>query len=189
MLLFSRKTILYRTGQFRQNIPFRHLNRYRNRPESYCPKHRGVPACFGYFSEFWSFSMVFLFRTGTNIIGFFWKNIILTATSDHHWSINLLDHQQHHFLLRFSHLDLLFSHCNRSLLHLLSPCFVCSACWNSFSTFLRSFVCLNVLKFTLMYCCNYFSWFLRQTFPKAKWLSLVLISCIFCSFNYFLFFI
>ena len=146
MLLFSRKTIVYRTGQFRQNIPFWHLNRYRNRAESYCPKYRGVLACFGYFSEFRSFSAIFLFRTGTNITRLFWKTWCLrqlTATSDHHWSINLLDHQQHHLLLRFSHLDLLFSHCNHSLLHLLSPCFVCSACWNSFSTFLRSSLCLE----------------------------------------------
>ena len=143
MLLFSRKTILYRTGRYCWNIPFRRLNRYRNRAESYRPKYRGVLACFGYFGEFQSFSAIFSFRTGTNVTGFFWKNLMLTATSDHHWSINLLDHQQHRLLLRFSHLDLLFSHCNHSLLHLLSPCFVCSACWNSFSTFLRISLCLE----------------------------------------------
>ena len=107
------------------------------------PKYRGVPVCFSYSGEFRSFSAIFSFWTGTNITGFLKKNLILTATSDHHWSINLLDHQQHHLLLRFSHLDLLFSHCNHSLLHLLSPCFVCSACWNSLSTFLRSFLCLE----------------------------------------------
>ena len=143
MLLFSRKTISYRTGRYCWNIPFRRLNRYRNRAESYRPKYRGVPACFGYFGKFQSFSAIFSFRTGTNVTGFFWKNLMLTATSDHHWSINLLDHQQHRLLLRFSHLDLLFSHCNHSLLHLLSPCFVCSACWNSFSTFLRISLCLE----------------------------------------------
>ena len=68
------------TSRYCQNIPFRRLNRYKNRAESYRPKYQGVPACFGYSGEFRSFSAIFSFRIGTNITEFFGKNLILTAT-------------------------------------------------------------------------------------------------------------
>ena len=80
--------------------------------ESYCSKYQGVPARFGCSDRFWSFLAVFAFPAITNLNGFFWKNFILTATSGHHWSINMPNQQQNHLLLRFSHLDLLLSHCN-----------------------------------------------------------------------------
>ena len=73
--LQPRKTISYRTSRYCQNIPFRRLNRYRNKAESYRPKYRGLPACFGYSGEFRSFSVIFSFRTDTNITGFFFKKL------------------------------------------------------------------------------------------------------------------
>ena len=144
----SRKTISYRTGRYRRNIPFWRLKQYRNRAKSYRPKYqctglfrlfRRISELFGgiFVSDRYKYNWVFLKKLDT------YSNLQVTATSDHHWSINLLDRQQHHLLLRFSHLDLLFSHCNHSLLPLLSPCFVCSTCWNSFSTFWRSFLYLE----------------------------------------------
>ena len=73
--LQPRKTISYSTSRYCQNIPFRRLNRYRNRAESYRPKYWGLPACFGYSGEFRSFSVIFSFRTDTNITGFFFKKL------------------------------------------------------------------------------------------------------------------
>ena len=128
--------ISYRIGRYRWNIPFRYLNRYRNKAELYRPKYRGVPARFGCSGGFRSFSAVFAFPAGTNLNGFLKKNFILTTTGGHHWSISVPDHQQNHLLLHFSHLDLLLRH--------WSP-FVCFACFLS----LHNTQVLNVLNFTL----------------------------------------
>ena len=69
-------TISYRTDRYRRNIPFRYLNRYRNKAELYRPKYRGVLARFGCSGGFRSFSAVFAFPAGTNLNGFFYKKTL-----------------------------------------------------------------------------------------------------------------
>ena len=79
----ARKMISYCTGQYRWNIPFQYLNRYRNKAKLYRPKYQGVPACFSCSGRFQSFSTVFPFPASINLNGVFLKKIYTCSNQKH----------------------------------------------------------------------------------------------------------